>query len=452
VLGGGEDDSEHPIPAAAAAACRKDINDGDDDAVFAILVNDDGEAGAEEARRSLDVEVGGGGTAAASGLDNEEEQERRDDRATLGSESADLSTSFGDGTSSSRAWIRVPSAGHPQEASEKDRCRQRLVPSQCAICLSSMARGENVTWSSNPNCQHVFHYRCVPQIGSVDAVSRASTAQQPTRAASSSLRCLNVSTHTICWYQSKFRVQLHPRVARGKLEEGARAALSAAAAPPARPSAFDPGGGGACGGHPPRVRARSVGSGGGGNAGRQGRRWHSSPVPVLPAGIRFADRMKIGREVGGDQAVRCRGKDCLVRFKARLVPAGSRGNSVRVLHRVCCTVEVRGRDSSSSLLRRRRSPILESTTERPDILDQVSTSYSEAGYSNTNCFRRVRSLGDVRVLLRSDPDSRTHLMTRTFTGNRSIEVHAYCTSTMLIRKRRSCFAAKNKGSRNAGGE
>jgi hypothetical protein len=33
-------------------------------------------------------------------------------------------------------------------------------------------------------------------------------------------------------------------------------------------------------------------------------------------------------------------------------------------------------------------PILELTTERQDILDQVSTPYSEAGYSNnTNCFR-----------------------------------------------------------------
>jgi RING-like zinc finger len=154
VLGGGEDDSEHPI--TAAAACRKDNHDVDDD-----LFSADVEAGNKEGRRPLDVEAGGGG-AVAAGLDDDEEQ-RKGERATLGSESADLSMSFGDGTSSSRAWIRVPSAaGQPQDTSQ-DRCRyQRLVPSQCAICLSSMALKDNVTWSSNPNCQHVFHYRCVP--------------------------------------------------------------------------------------------------------------------------------------------------------------------------------------------------------------------------------------------------------------------------------------------------
>jgi RING-like zinc finger len=171
VLGGGEDDSEHPI--TAAASYRDDINDEND------LISVDGEAGKEEGRRPLDVEAGGG-TAVAAGLDDDEEQRRRGERATFGSESADLSTSFGDGTSSSRAWIRVTAAGHPQETNQDRRCRQRLVPSQCAICLSSMARGENVTWSSNPNCQHVFHYRCV-QIGSGAAVSRASAAQQRVR-------------------------------------------------------------------------------------------------------------------------------------------------------------------------------------------------------------------------------------------------------------------------------
>jgi hypothetical protein len=42
-----------------------------------------------------------------------------------------------------------------------DRRRRRLVPSLCAVCLSSMYPSESVTWSSNKSCQHVFHARYV---------------------------------------------------------------------------------------------------------------------------------------------------------------------------------------------------------------------------------------------------------------------------------------------------
>jgi hypothetical protein len=37
----------------------------------------------------------------------------------------------------------------------------RLVPSVCAICLSHYQLGDEVVWSSNPACEHAFHFTCV---------------------------------------------------------------------------------------------------------------------------------------------------------------------------------------------------------------------------------------------------------------------------------------------------
>jgi len=53
--------------------------------------------------------------------------------------------------------ISVPLAGHSNEA-EKNR---RSVSNGCAICLCQFEAGEQLTYSSNPDCCHVFHNECI---------------------------------------------------------------------------------------------------------------------------------------------------------------------------------------------------------------------------------------------------------------------------------------------------
>lgn len=51
----------------------------------------------------------------------------------------------------------------PEE--EYHRCTHRQVPNGCAICLSVFQPTDDVTWSSNPDCNHVFHHKCVAGCG-----------------------------------------------------------------------------------------------------------------------------------------------------------------------------------------------------------------------------------------------------------------------------------------------
>lgn len=40
---------------------------------------------------------------------------------------------------------------------------QRFVRDQCVICISSFQIKDRVTWSSNLDCEHVFHETCILQ-------------------------------------------------------------------------------------------------------------------------------------------------------------------------------------------------------------------------------------------------------------------------------------------------
>jgi hypothetical protein len=39
----------------------------------------------------------------------------------------------------------------------------REVPIECSICLCEYTVGSDVVWSSNPQCEHVFHKNCIEQ-------------------------------------------------------------------------------------------------------------------------------------------------------------------------------------------------------------------------------------------------------------------------------------------------
>jgi hypothetical protein len=74
----------------------------------------------------------------------------------------DLSAFEGDST-----MIAIPIAGECRHdllpASVSRALRQ--VPNGCAICLSCFEVDDKLSWSSNPECSHVFHHSYVPVPG-----------------------------------------------------------------------------------------------------------------------------------------------------------------------------------------------------------------------------------------------------------------------------------------------
>ena len=86
----------------------------------------------------------------------------------------DLDASGGAGISdqarSQHTHIVIPYPGHGRDnESKRDKvigndgnCR-REVPIFCAICLGEYTISEKVSWSSNSDCPHVFHRKCIYQ-------------------------------------------------------------------------------------------------------------------------------------------------------------------------------------------------------------------------------------------------------------------------------------------------
>lgn len=46
---------------------------------------------------------------------------------------------------------------------QKDDVELRKVPNECSICLCEYTVGSDIVWSSNPQCDHVFHTSCIEQ-------------------------------------------------------------------------------------------------------------------------------------------------------------------------------------------------------------------------------------------------------------------------------------------------
>jgi len=61
--------------------------------------------------------------------------------------------------------ILIPYPGHGRdiESKSEDDSNRREVPIFCAICLGEYTISEQVSWSSNSDCPHVFHRECITQ-------------------------------------------------------------------------------------------------------------------------------------------------------------------------------------------------------------------------------------------------------------------------------------------------
>mmetsp|Transcript_10948 Transcript_10948/g.30255 ORF Transcript_10948/g.30255 Transcript_10948/m.30255 type:complete len:373 (-) Transcript_10948:1180-2298(-) len=64
-------------------------------------------------------------------------------------------------------WF-VPSPGtslqrqqQQQQGRKQEEQSQRIIGGKCAVCLLSYREGDVITWSSNPQCVHCFHERCI---------------------------------------------------------------------------------------------------------------------------------------------------------------------------------------------------------------------------------------------------------------------------------------------------
>jgi hypothetical protein len=77
-------------------------------------------------------------------------------------DTVDASTKFMD---EDLLFIEVPTPGFQfaSSATRVGHLTQRSVPNVCSICLCNYYPGNNVVWSSNDACDHVFHEQCILQ-------------------------------------------------------------------------------------------------------------------------------------------------------------------------------------------------------------------------------------------------------------------------------------------------
>jgi len=52
---------------------------------------------------------------------------------------------------------------HNKTNQQRDDIELRKVPIECSICLCEYTIGSDIVWSSNPQCDHVFHTNCIEQ-------------------------------------------------------------------------------------------------------------------------------------------------------------------------------------------------------------------------------------------------------------------------------------------------
>ena len=78
---------------------------------------------------------------------------------------ASVSAGTSDQARSQYTHIVIPYPGHGRdiESKREDDSNMREVPIFCAICLGEYTISEQVSWSSNSGCPHVFHRECITQ-------------------------------------------------------------------------------------------------------------------------------------------------------------------------------------------------------------------------------------------------------------------------------------------------